>query len=166
MNIYRIFYNHRHDEIVVKRDKLLDRLQKKRSFTDEDILEIMKFKGVGPKEDYKNVNSMRVTSEAFIEPDLNKKMMILRRLRGVGMVMASAILSFQNPYEYASIDTPTWNLLVRRFGFNADEKKGVDYSIKEYQNYMQEIKAIANEYGMKPVDVELTLYLIDKKRIQ
>lgn len=166
MNFYRVFYRNKHHELLKERDKLFEALSNKQEFSDADIKAIMDFKGIGHKDDYKNSNAVIVTKNAFRAPKLEDKFMVLKRLRGVGMVMASAILMFQNPYKYAIIDSHAWNLLVKNHEFEADPKKaGGDYTVKEYETYMNKLKELSDEYGMKPADVEFTLYLIDKEKL-
>jgi hypothetical protein len=155
MNLFRVFNQMKADECFRVRSKLIGRLQGRTCFTEEDINEILAYKGL---EQHSNPDAKRITDKAFETPDLGEKFRLLKRLNGVGVILASTILTFQNPHKYAELDVNTWNQLRVNCGFKAAEKDThSDYGIPEYLSYIDMLKSLADEYGMNPTDVQYVL---------
>ena len=165
MNLYRLFYINKRDSRLLRRDKLLDALNGRNRFMLDDLNEIRHFRGLPPIEGMRSLTVGEATRKAFINKDLYAKFRSLTRLRGVGTVIASYILSFQNPYKYAGINHRVWNTLIEDFAFDAEEKNPEDeFSPQEYEQYLRMMSSLAVEYGMKPADVEFVLdYLLEER---
>jgi len=168
MNLYRIFLRHRNDPQLQKRNQLIDQLSDKKSFSDSDLNEIRAYRSMPPREQSHRIpTATEATKDAFATDDTKEQMRLLMRLSEVGAVIASAILTFHNPYKYATIEIRAWNQLVRKFDFPYPEKEsGAEFSAPEYEEYMKKIIGLSDEHGMKPADVEYTLDLISREKIE
>jgi hypothetical protein len=155
MNLFRLFNQMRGDEEFKVRIKLLDKLKNSEYFTEEDVNGIFVYKKM---EYHSNQDAKKITAKVFSSQDLGEKFRLLKRLNGVGIVMASNILMFQNPRRYAEINHISWNILIEGFNFKESEKEcRSDYSIQEYEHYLSALKFLADEYGMNVGDVEYAL---------
>jgi len=159
MNLFKIFKEHQLSPEYVKRREMLEKLQGKSSYSEADLKEIFKFTKI--PQDPKNPEAYDLTSKAFAESMLNEKIRTLKRLHGVGMIIATAILSFQNPYKYAMLNPTAFSVLRKHYSLPLvhKEHKG-EYSLEDYARYMQKVEMLAEEFGMKPFDVEFALSMI------
>ncbi|MCX6695453.1 MAG: hypothetical protein NTU61_04080, partial [Candidatus Altiarchaeota archaeon] len=139
--------------------EILQKFQGKQSFTEDDIKHILKFNRI--QHDFKNPQTYEITSRALKEPVLAEKLRALKRLSGVGIIISSSILAFQNPYKYAIMSPDSLSVLQRHFGLPVvhKEKRG-EYSIEDYLRYLDKITSLSEEYGMKPFDIEFALGMI------
>jgi len=166
LNLYRLFYQNKHDDVAVRREQLFLEVSGKHSIGEQHLMEILSNEGITLAEDFGHSSVRNVTKKAFTTDNLEEKILALRRIRGVGFVAATAILSYQNPFKYAKIDNHTYNQLVKNFDFPLPEKdKAGEFSAREYETYLNALRALADEYGMKPPDVEFVLNLLDKGKI-
>ncbi len=155
MNLYRLFNLLRSGESFKVRTRLLGRLQGKNFYSEDELNELFAYKHI----EYRpNPDCKKISEKVFATSDLGEKFRLLRRLNGVGIIMASTILTFQNPHKYAELDPKIWNLLISDFGFKAQAKdERSDYSLPEYLGYIELLKSLANEYGMNTADVAFVL---------
>jgi len=155
MNLFRILSLMKKDDEYRTREKFLTKLAGREYLSEEEVNELFSYKHL---EYHANPDARKITQKAFASSDLGEKFRLLRRLNGVGVIMTSTILMFQNPNRYAELNPVCWNSLIRNFGFKASEKDGrSDYGIPEYTTYLEAIKSIADEYGMKIGEVEYVL---------
>ncbi len=105
-----------------------------------------------------------VTSLAFTitHPDteyqLELRMVILCVLRGVGVPVASAVLSLIFPEDYAVIDYRVWRQL-----FNEDKTA---FSIPDYKRYIQKIQSLAAELGWPSQEVDHAIWEYDRRSLK
>jgi len=76
----------------------------------------------------------------------------LTLLKGVGIPVASAILSLCFPDKYAVIDYRNWEQL---FG----ERKS-NYTIKNYLDYLKKIKKLSEEFGFTCKEIDTAIWQI------
>ena len=159
MNLFKVFKEHQLSPEYRRRVELIEKLSGKPSLTEEEIKEVLKFTKIA--QEVRNLDAYEITSKAFKEPTLAEKIKTLRRLHGVGMIAASAILAFQNPYKYAIINPNAVSLLQKHYGLPIvhKERRG-EYNMDEYARYLDKVLAIAEEYGMKPFDIEFSLSVV------
>jgi len=163
MNLYRILLRNKRNEQLTYREKLVSTYQGRESLTKQEIVSILSAEGITIKDDFGVHDPKLVTRKAFKAERLDEKIRMLRQLRGVGFIAASAILSYQDPYRFAKIDHSVWKQLVRNFGFNAPEKESTEeFTVHDYELYLPVIKQLADEYGMRPIDAEFVIVLIAK----
>ncbi|MFH0862210.1 MAG: hypothetical protein V1875_04190 [Candidatus Altiarchaeota archaeon] len=160
MNLYRLFNLVKSEEPFRARSRLMNKLSGKGGLTEDELNELFAYKHV---EYHSNPDVRKITEKVFATSDLGEKFRLLRRLNGVGLLMASTILTYQNPHKYAEIDPSVWNMLIRDFGFKVQEKGDhSDYSIPEYLSYLEILKSLADEYGMNTSDVAFVLSMPGK----
>jgi thermostable 8-oxoguanine DNA glycosylase len=88
------------------------------------------------------------------EYELELRMAILCALRGVGVPVASAILTLVYPDKYAVIDFRVWRQV-----FDEDKKT---FLIGDYKRYMQVIRQLANELGWSVQQVDVAIWEYDR----
>jgi len=159
MNLFRVFKDNQTSPEYARRKTLLEKLQGKASFSEEELKEIFKFNKIMAEN--KNPEAYDMTSQAFREPVLAEKIRALKRLHGVGIIMASTILAFQNPYKYVIMNPAAVSILQKHYGLPVvhKEKRG-EYSTEDYARYLEKAAALAEEFGMKPFDIEFALGMI------
>lgn len=155
MNLFRLLAQVRKEPEYVARNKLVLRFKEKTSYTDEELNEIFALKGMEP---HVNPDAKAFTQKALAAPTLDDRFKLLRRVKGVGMKVASTILMVNNPHKYAELDEVSWNSLRTNFGFAAPEKdQNSDYSVQEYLLYLEALQSLADEYGMNVNDVQYVI---------
>jgi hypothetical protein len=155
VNLFRLLNQLKGDDEFRIRVKLLSRLKDRDCFNEDDINDIFSYKGM---EHHPNPDAKKITQKVFASVDVGEKFRLLRRLNGVGLIMASNILMFQNPLRYAEASHVSWNVLVGNYGLKAPEKdERSDFSLQEYETFLNVLKSLANEFGMNVGDVEYVL---------
>jgi hypothetical protein len=155
MNLFRLFNQLKREDAYKGKARLVSNLQGKPEFTEDEVNEVFAYKRM---EYHSNPDARKITQKAFASADLGEKFRLLRRLNGVGMTVASTLIMFQNPHRYAEINAHAWNVLKKDFGFKGSDKDGhSDYSVQDYQSYMDALAALADEHGMNVGDVEYTV---------
>ncbi len=89
------------------------------------------------------------------EYETELQLKILSSIRGVGIPVASAILTLVFPEKYAVIDFRGWRQV---FG----EGK-TTFTISEYKKYLHEIHRMAIELGWTPQEVDLAIWAYDQQ---
>ena len=79
---------------------------------------------------------------------------VLCTLRGVGVPVASTVLSFAYPEEYAVIDFRSWRQVF--------PDKQPMFSIQGYKNYMREIRRLARKLGWTAQETDWAIWEHDK----
>ena len=109
----------------------------------------------------------------------NKKLQILRKLNGVEVPVASAILTVIYPEKYCVIDYRTWRalhwlrILATKGQFTLDSyREYADFldtckrygKIASYHGFLNTLRAIGAERDMTPRQVEMALWKFDQKK--
>jgi len=161
-NLYRVFNKNKSHKKLRERDSIIRNLEGKKYFTKDDLEKLFEYKGV--THPHSNRFVKKYTQKAFESDDLEQKIRSLKRLNGVGMVMASTILTMQNPYRFAELDHMVWDTLQTDYSLEGTEKDHrSDYGIGEYERYMDILRNLGEEYGMKASDVEFVLEILDEQ---
>lgn len=137
---------------------------KKRGFVNfQEFYKICMWKSVRQKHNYlvnkKTVE--RVTKEAFKENDERKKMVGLCQLKGVGIPMASAILTIVFPDKYAVIDIRCIEMLNK---LNLTIKKHITLNI--WLEYLKIIRNLAKDNGLTPREIDKVLFAMHKESLE
>jgi thermostable 8-oxoguanine DNA glycosylase len=114
-------------------------LQAVKKNNNKDVIEITK-KGLNRKENREKI--LALTTK------INGK-----KLTGVGVAIASAMLTIIDPNQYGIIDFHAWHALY-------GEKKSL-FSAEDYLKYLKDIKKIAEEEGVTPRDIDKGLLVKD-----
>ncbi len=104
----------------------------------------------------------KLTREALTTRSERRKMEALTKLRGVGLPMASAILTLVKPKNYGVIDIRVWQLLYAIEAVHS-KPKGVGLTFKEWYQYLCKLRYHAKELGVPVRAIERTIFLHHKK---
>lgn len=104
----------------------------------------------------------RLTRAAFTTRSEREKLRLLTELKGVGVPMASAILTFIWPERYGIIDIRVWRLLyaLRSVKSNAD---GVGFNFNHWYSYLSKLRYHAKRLNVPVRTVERTLFDYHKR---
>ena len=83
------------------------------------------------------------------------KLKLLTVLSGVEIPVASAILTLCFPNLYSVIDIRNWRQLY------AESSNKTSYTIKEYLNYLLEIRKLAAQFEVTPQEIDLAIWQFD-----
>ena len=118
---------------------------------------------------------VRITTEVIsMHPKIKEQIDSLTQLKGVGVPVASAILTVIFPEYYCVLDYRAWRALLwvtsEPFRFNDyREFSGImdkfrNYASKEsYIEYIKKVRKLAVKYSMTPRKIEGALWMYDKK---
>ena len=89
-------------------------------------------------------------------------MELLTGLRGVGVPMASAILTLLDPRRYGVLDIRAWQLLfaIRSVGAN---RRGQAFTIAQWEQYLEALRHHARRLHTTARAIEYTLFLSHRK---
>ncbi|MFC2084970.1 hypothetical protein ACFLS9_07935 [Bacteroidota bacterium] len=159
------------ENLCVDRDKDFEMLSKKTKvarkrgyLTKSGLIEICKWKS--PRALYlihQNTGYIikKESSTAFSSRDEIKKILALTKLRGVGLPMASSVLTMSNPQRYGVIDVRVWQILYM-LKMVTNNPSGVRFTIKDWQRFLKIIRIYAKKLNVRARDIELTLFYIHK----
>ena len=103
-----------------------------------------------------------VSGAALATRDERTRMELLTRLRGVGVPMASAILTLIDPRRYGVLDIRAWQLLfaVRSVDVN---RRGQGFTIAQWLDFLGALRHHARRLGVSARAVEYTLFHCHRK---
>ena len=91
-----------------------------------------------------------------------QRMELLTGLRGVGVPMASAILTLIDPQRYGVLDIRAWQVLFAIRSVTAN-RRGQGFTIDQWQEYLTALRLHARRLGVTPRTVEYTLFECHRK---
>lgn len=94
-----------------------------------------------------------------------RRMTLLTGLRGVGVPMASAILTLIDPRRYGVLDIRAWQLLFA-IGSVTTNRRGQGFTIGQWEQYLAALRRHARALGVTARAVEYTLFRCHRKRQQ
>lgn len=99
-----------------------------------------------------------IIKTALAATDERERMTALLQLHGVGIPVASAILTILEPERYGVIDVRAWQVLHRyeRVATNPD---GRNFTLDEWLAYIAELRHWATQLGVSARRIEHSLYL-------
>jgi hypothetical protein len=98
------------------------------------------------------------TAAALATTDERARMDALLRLHGVGLPIASAILTLLFPEDYGVIDIRAWQTLFH-YGSVTTNPAGCNFALDEWLTYTDVLRDWAGRFGVGARRVEHTLYL-------
>ena len=119
---------------------------------------------------------VKITTEVIsMHPNIKEQIDRLTQLKGVGVPVASAILTAIFPKYYCVLDYRAWRALLwvmsAPFSFNNYREfseimdKFRNYASKEsYMEYIKKVRKLAVAYSMTPRKIEEALWMYDKER--
>src|SRR6185436_12784195 len=90
------------------------------------------------------------------------RMELLTRLKGVGVPMASAILTLLDPRRYGVLDIRAWQLLFAIRSVSANQR-GQGFTIPQWEQYLTALRHHARHLRTTPRAIEYTLFLVHRK---
>jgi hypothetical protein len=104
----------------------------------------------------------RVSRAVLATRSERRRMELLTGLRGVGVPTASAILTLVDPRRYGVLDVRAWQLL---FGLGTVRRKpsGRGFTVRDWLEYLGELRRHARRLGVPARAVELTLFLVHRR---
>ncbi len=123
------------------------------------------------EEDIKRISSEVINQH--LKPE--ERLEILTKLKGVGVPVASALLTVIFPREYCVVDYRAWRALLwlirnrlqdyPHFHDAIENFRNYNISIDSYVSYyLPTIQELGEEYNMTPREVEMALWMYDKKK--
>ena len=101
-----------------------------------------------------------LTREAMAHTDEYKRIAVLDRLQGVGIAIASAILTVIDPQAYGIIDRRVWRLL-HEYGEVDHDPAGENLTLESWLDYLPKVRQWATELGASAREVERRLFDFD-----
>lgn len=98
-----------------------------------------------------------LTREAMTHRDEYKRIAVLDRLQGVGIAVASAILTVIDPQAYGIIDRRVWRLL-HEYGEVDHDPRGEELSLESWLDYLPKLRNWAAEFGTSAREIERRLF--------
>jgi hypothetical protein len=105
----------------------------------------------------------RVSRAVLATHSERRRMELLTSLRGVGVPIASAILTLVDPRRYGVLDIRAWQLLVavRSVAVN---RRGQGFTIGQWETYLAALRHHARRLGVTARAVEYTLFAAHRRR--
>jgi hypothetical protein len=106
---------------------------------------------------------LRSVSRAVLATrDERRRMELLTGLRGVGVPMASAILTLIDPRRYGVLDIRAWQLLfaIRSVAAN---RRGQGFTIAQWEQYLDALRQHARRLKVSARVIEYTLFEVHRK---
>ena len=103
-----------------------------------------------------------VSREVLTTRSERRRMELLTGLHGVGIPIASAILTLIDPRRYGVLDIRAWQLLfsLRSVTTNA---RGQGFTIAQWEQYLSELRRHARTLRVSARTIEYTLFLYHRK---
>ena len=104
----------------------------------------------------------RVSRAVFATRSERRRMQLLTGLGGVSVPTASAILTLVDPRRYGVLDIRAWQLL---FGLGTVGRRpaGRGFALRDWLEYLGELRRHARRLGVPARAVEYTLFLCHRK---
>ena len=138
----------------------MKKAKKKGFFTKNFLYDIIDWKSPRSKGHWKeNTNPYvrRISKKFFQLIDDKERMSCLIELHGVGVPVASAILTVMNPINYGVIDFHVWQSLFQ-FGYVQEKEDGTNLSVENWLQFLKILRDLAQKYKVNVRDVERTLF--------
>lgn len=164
-----IFWKEKYDreEVLYTKgieEELRMKFRENRCASKEDLEAVIKWKFQGRLTGRQQMNLARlkrgedwvikkITALAFEVPQDGLKLNLLMSIDGVGVSVASVILTFYNPHNYGVLDFHVWHGL-----FNSDKKI---FTKQDCLRYFKELRKLARQVGLSCRDVEKAIFKED-----
>ncbi|MDD2287439.1 MAG: hypothetical protein PHY55_01255 [Bacteroidales bacterium] len=98
-----------------------------------------------------------VSALAFKSKDDQLKLKLLSTIDGIGLSVATVILSFYDPQNYGIIDIHSWRGL-----FNEKEPNDIFTNTKKVILFFDSLRYLSKEYNLSCRDIEKAYFVADK----
>jgi len=100
---------------------------------------------------------VNVSTRVFATNDEHERIILLDRLKGVGIPIASAILTLTDPQAYGVIDIRVWQVLYL-YGEVSYSPEGKKLSVGHWMDYLPKIRQWASEFEVCVRNIERSLF--------
>jgi len=138
----------------------LRRVRRRREFSRGEFLLMCRWKTPRAAPHYQRNSAARVrraARAALTARDERGRLEALTALSGVSVPVASAILTLIDPRRYGVLDIRVWQLL-HALGAVSRKASGRGFSIRDWEDYLVCLRAIARARRLSVRAVELTLF--------
>jgi hypothetical protein len=140
-------------------DRLKD-VKQRACFGMSEFVEMCHWKSPRARNHYESNSSTairRVSRAVFSTASEERRVELLTSLRGVGLPMASAILTLTDPQKYGVIDIRVWQILYD-CGAVGVNRSGRGFTVSNWIKYIEELRYWAEAMGVRARDVERALF--------
>ncbi len=157
-------YNSKNESFDLEKE-IVTIISQKNFLTKEDLITIVKwkfYKGLEKNRErainfLEQMNSSeieKITREAFEIEEESKKIRKLYKIKGVGISLASCILTFHNPERYCTFNTHVYDEI-----FKIETRPDNIFSTPDYYlDMLNEIRKFSEKYNLKVRDVGKALF--------
>ncbi|MBI4636592.1 MAG: hypothetical protein HY727_09625 [Candidatus Rokubacteria bacterium] len=143
----------------------LRHVRKRRWFSRAEFLEMCRWKSPRARRQYERNPAptiRRVSRLVLTTRSERQRLALLTSLRGVGVPMASAILTLIDPERYGVLDIRVWRLL---FGIRSvtQNPRGQGFTVDQCCRYLATLRHHARRLGVTVRTVEYSLFCCHKK---
>jgi len=103
------------------------------------------------------------TGAALASRNEQRRLEALLQLRGVGIPMASALLTLVEPKKYGVIDIRVWQLLYT-LRMVVENPKGTQFHPGHWHQFLAILRRLASKFSVTARDIERTLFDVHKAR--
>jgi hypothetical protein len=140
-------------------------VRRRGSFTRAEFRAMCRWKSPRARLQWEQNSSARVRAvsrAALATRDERARMKLLTSLRGVGVPMASAILTLLDPRRYGVLDIRAWQLLFAIRSVDAN-RRGQNFTIAQWLDFLAALRHHARRLGVRARTVEYTLFHCHRK---
>jgi len=130
------------------------------SFTRAEFRRMCRWKSprARPLWEANSADRIRAVSRAVLTTGSERRRMeLLTSLRGVGVPVASAILTLIDPRRYGVLDIRAWQLLMAT-GAVSTNPRGQSFTIAQWEQYLAALRRHARRLGVTARTIEYTLF--------
>lgn len=136
-------------------------------FTKSELLEMCKWKDErefrrSDLESNLELEVIRISRQVFATNDESRRIIYLDTLKGVGIPVASAILTLTDPQTYGVIDIRVWQVL-HLYGEVDYNSEGKNLTVIHWLDYLPKLRQWAGHYKVSVRQVERSLFEHHKK---
>jgi hypothetical protein len=144
----------------------LAEMRRRRWLTTEELLAVYAWKEGGRNRRIQDIRrnlegdvdfTKQLSVAAFASDEEYKRISILDRLHGVGIAVASVILTVLAPETYGIIDIRVWRLLYE-YGEVDHDPEGRELTLESWLDYLPKVRHWAAELGVSAREVERRLF--------
>ncbi len=143
-------------------------VRRRGAFTRAEFLRMCRWKSPRAQHLWEANSAARVRAvsrAALATRDERIRMARLTGLSGVGVPMASAILTLIDPRRYGVLDIRAWQLLFALRSVAAN-RRGQGFTLAQWQQYLAALRHHARRLRVTARAIEYTLFLCHRKRQQ
>lgn len=143
----------------------LKQVRKRKYFTKKEFLKICMWKSPRPKNQYLRNSEEKIifiSKKVFSTKFEKLRMELLKKLRGVSIPTASAILTLTDPKNYGVLDIRVWQILYLYNSVKV-KPKGMNFDFNNWYSYLMKLRYYAIKFKVSARCIERTLFFYHKR---